>query len=74
MNKRQAKAYVLRCMASEARHHPGNASEWLLRPLRSDGITVTKDGDFSQADQQRIEAALLSLADEMDRRAKRMRK
>lgn len=30
MNMRESRAYVLRCMAAEARHHVGNGSAWLV--------------------------------------------
>ena len=71
MNKRQAKAYVMRCLAAEARHHLGNGSEWLERPLRSDGIAVDAEGDFLPDDQERIAAAVRDVADELERRAAR---
>lgn len=72
MNQRQAKAYVLRVLAAEARHHVGNGSEWLERPLRSDGIAVQEDGAFSDADYKRVLRAVASVADEMERRSERL--
>lgn len=41
---REARAYVLRCMAAEARHHVSNGSAWLERPGRGDGLAVGEDG------------------------------
>lgn len=72
MNKRQARAYVLRVLAAETRHHLANGSEWLERPLRADGIAVSADGEFSEADQQRVAEAVVSVADELERRARRL--
>lgn len=72
MNMRQAKAYVLRVSAAELRHHIGNGSEWLKRPLRQDGVAVAEDGSFTQADQERILRALGDVADELEARAVRL--
>lgn len=72
MNKRQARAYVLRVLAAETRHHVGNGSEWIERPLGADGFTVGDDGEFTPADRERIEAAVEDIADELERRAKRL--
>jgi hypothetical protein len=72
VNAREAKAYVLRCMAAEARHHEGNASEWLEHPLTADGIQVDEHDLFSEADYRRNVRALNELADELERRAQRI--
>lgn len=74
MDKRQARAYVLRCLAAEARHHEGNASEWLSRPLSSDGIAVSEEGEFSEKDYARVVDALNEVADELERRSVRLMK
>jgi len=70
MNRRQARAYVLRTLAAEVRHHIGNGSEWLYAD--NDGISVDHDAQFSLADQRRIIAEVEALADELERRARRM--
>ena len=72
MNMREARAYVLRCMAAEARHHVSNGSAWLERPSGGDGLAVGKDGQFSDADYQRVVNALNALAEEMERRSARL--
>lgn len=73
MNKRQAKAYVLRALAAEARHHVGNGSDWLLRPLRADGIATDPDGEFTEEDHRRVIQAVEDVADEMELRSERLR-
>lgn len=72
MTKREARAYVLRVLSVEVRHHLDNGSEWLERPLRADGIAVDADGAFSNADQERIAEAVLEIADSLERRAARL--
>jgi hypothetical protein len=73
MNKRHAKAYILRVLAAEARHHISNGSDWLEHPLDSDGIATDPDGSFSEADQRRLVAALNEIADELETRGNRLR-
>lgn len=72
MNRRQARSYVLRVLAAEARHHIGNGSEWIERPLNSDNISVQEDGTFSDADQERIIAEVNAVADELERRSRKL--
>lgn len=73
MNMRQAKAYVLHCLAAEARHHIANDSEWLNMPLSSDGIAVDDEGRFLETDRARVIGALRAIANELDGKAQRMR-
>lgn len=72
MNKREAKAYALRVLAAETRHHLDNGSEWIECPLRDDGVAVDEEGRFSEADSQRVRDAVLEISEELDRRAKRL--
>lgn len=72
MNRREAKAYALRCLAAEARHHVSNGSGWIEAPLRSDGLAVGEDGEFSVADRQRVERAVEEISDELERRSARL--
>lgn len=72
MNKREAKAYALRALAAETRHHVSNGSEWLQRPLRADNVAVDEDGEFAEADHARVVAAVHEVADELERRAQRL--
>jgi hypothetical protein len=67
VNRRRAKAYVLRVLAAEARHHIGNGSEWIERPSKVDA-----DGAFSPADQRRIVGAIEEVAGELARRSERL--
>lgn len=72
MNRREAKAYALRCLSTEARHHVSNGSEWLTRPLKSDGLAVGADGEFHPADAERVRRAVVEVANELETRAKRL--
>lgn len=61
MTKSEAREYVLRVLAAEARHHIANGSEWL------DGCAA------SEADMQLISSAVKEIADELERRSIRLR-
>lgn len=70
MNKRQAKAYVLRRLAVEALSHVDNGSAWVSGPGTGSGIKTDEHGCFLPSDQRRIVDAVLEIADEMERRSK----
>lgn len=72
MNRREARAYALRVLASEVEHHIENGSDWLERPCRDDGIATDPDGVFNEADQVRIREAVLDIADSLRQRAERL--
>lgn len=60
MTKKDAKRYVLSCLADETFHHIANGSEWL---------SVGDDGkEFSEADYERCVEALKDLVSEFERR------
>lgn len=61
---------MLRILAAEVRHHVSNGSDWLY--FDNDGITTDTRAPFPLADQDRIIAEVDAIADELERRAKRM--
>lgn len=72
MTKAEAREYALRVLAAEARHHAGNGSEWMERPLDRDGLRVQEDGAFSDADRERIAEAVENIAAQMERASRRL--
>jgi hypothetical protein len=72
MTKAEAREYALRVLAAEIRHHVPNGSEWLFRPLSADQIHVQEDGDFSGGDYKRICEAVEEIADDLERRSRRL--
>lgn len=62
MTKKEAKRYVLRVLAAETRHHIENGSEWTF---------IGDDGqEMSEADCDRVKAAIEEVADELERRGR----
>lgn len=72
MTKTEAREYVLRVLATEARHHVANGSEWLFHPLRADGIAVDTEGRFTEADGRRVREAVEKIANELENASRRL--
>jgi hypothetical protein len=66
VTKREAKRYVYQALATEVRHHISNGSEWTY--IGDD------EKEMPEADTERICTSLEEIADEFERRARRMGK
>lgn len=65
MTAREAKRYVLDRLADEIQHHVANGSEWLFLDVEGEA--------FDDRTQRHLVRALDEVADELDRRARRLR-
>lgn len=72
MTKGRAREYALWVLAAEVRHHIGNGSEWIERPLGSDNLRVDADGAFGEEDRVRVESAVKEIAEQLEQASLRL--